>query len=468
MASPKVSEFCSESHSSDGAGNGVSSSALPRDCSHMSNEDLDEDADTDVDGDVDEDLDEDADTDVDEDVDEDLDEDADEAADVDSEYDGDIGPENEKKNAEESGNSVQLPITSYPCQWKPPHIRKESNMKLSEAVFEKHMYGRTKKVKKLKIEGFDPRPVKYRGTAKACLDRFVSSKYGRGLGVSILLDPKAQVWTDHEQSCSIQTSLPVLPTTTDLKFTILQFKESMCVSSAQASDIERSTQKQRHSSVWYNVRKFRLTASRFGEIYYRKAKTPPDVLIKQLLYPHQLTTQAVTWGIDHETAAIQAYIEYQNNKGHKGLSVTAAGFYINPNFSFLGASPDGAVTDPSSEEPYGLVEIKCPYSHRDITPEEACSKKGFYCSLENSTVILRHSHKYFCQVQGQMAICNRPWCDFVVYTSKGISCERIKFRPSFWNKMLDKLTTFYDCYFAPEIVSPMHMLGLPMRNMQKN
>lgn len=81
MASPKVSEFCSESHSSDGAGNGVSSSALPCDCSHMSNEDLDEDADTDVDGDVDEDL----------------DEDADEAADVDSEYDGDIGPENEKK-----------------------------------------------------------------------------------------------------------------------------------------------------------------------------------------------------------------------------------------------------------------------------------------------------------------------------------------------------------------------------------
>ena len=113
MASPKVSEFCSESHSSDGAGNGVSSSALPRDCSHMSNEDLDEDADTDVDEDVDEDLDEDADTDVDEDVDEDLDEDADtdvdegvdedldedadEAADVDSEYDGNIGPENEKK-----------------------------------------------------------------------------------------------------------------------------------------------------------------------------------------------------------------------------------------------------------------------------------------------------------------------------------------------------------------------------------
>ena len=65
LASPKVSEFCSESHSIDG---GVSSAALPSDCSYMSDEDAD----------VDEDVDEDADADMDEDADED--------ADVDSEY----------------------------------------------------------------------------------------------------------------------------------------------------------------------------------------------------------------------------------------------------------------------------------------------------------------------------------------------------------------------------------------------
>ena len=35
---------------------------------------------------------------------------------------------------------------------------------------------------------------------------------------------------------------------------------------------------------------------------------------------------------------------------------------MNPNNSLLGATPDyGAVIDLSSEEPYGLVEIKCPY-----------------------------------------------------------------------------------------------------------
>ena len=87
---------------------------------------------------------------------------------------------------------------------------------------------------------------------------------------------------------------------------------------------------------------------------YHKAKMTPDVLIEQLLYTNQLTTRAVTWGIDNETEAIQSYIEYQNNQL---LEV----FFTSIQTSFLGAMPDGAVIDLLSEEPYGLVEIKCPY-----------------------------------------------------------------------------------------------------------
>ena len=40
---------------------------------------------------------------------------------------------------------------------------------------------------------------------------------------------------------------------------------------------------------------------------------------------------------------------------------------------------------------------------------------------------LKRSHPYYCQVQGQMAITERAWCDFVVYTSKGIAIDRITF-----------------------------------------
>ena len=88
---------------------------------------------------------------------------------------------------------------------------------------------------------------------------------------------------------------------------------------------------------------------------------------------------------------------------------------------FLGASPD--VYDPSCDQPCGFVEVKCPYSHRNHTPAETCADSKFFCIFESGQVKLRKNSNHFCQVQGQMAIGERPWCDFVVYTPKGISIE---------------------------------------------
>ena len=66
-----------------------------------------------------------------------------------------------------------------------------------------------------------------------------------------------------------------------------------------------------------------------------------------------------------------------------------------------------------------------------------------------------------------MAITERTWCDFVVYTEKGVSVERITYDSDFWNQdLLPKLTAFYDNCLAPEIVCPVHILGIPVRNLK--
>ena len=57
-----------------------------------------------------------------------------------------------------------------------------------------------------------------------------------------------------------------------------------------------------------------------------------------------------------------------------------------------------------------------------------------------------------------MAVGKRNWCAFVVYTTKGISVERIKFNPEYWTEVLAKLTEFYDKCYAPELISPVHVL----------
>ena len=66
-----------------------------------------------------------------------------------------------------------------------------------------------------------------------------------------------------------------------------------------------------------------------------------------------------------------------------------------------------------------------------------------------------------------MAVGLRPWCDFVVYTTKGVSVQRIQFDNDYWdNELLPKLIDFYENCIAPEIVSPIHVLGMPVRDLR--
>ena len=120
-----------------------------------------------------------------------------------------------------------------------------------------------------------------------------------------------------------------------------------------------------------------------------------------------------------------------------------------------------------TDQPFGFLEVKCPYTCRDLLPEEGCSISGFCCAYDpaTSTLKLKRSHAYFAQVQGQMAIGGRMWCDFVIFTRKGVDIQRIMFDKGYWTEQL--LPKLEDNCFAPELVSPIHALGLPMRDLSK-
>ena len=82
--------------------------------------------------------------------------------------------------------------------------------------------------------------------------------------------------------------------------------------------------------------------------------------------------------------------------------------------------------------------------------------------------VLKLNHPHYSQAQGQMAISERSWCDFLLYTPKGISVQRIPFDPSYWEgELLPKLEEFWHKCVAPKIVQPVHHIGLPIRDMRK-
>ena len=214
---------------------------------------------------------------------------------------------------------------------------------------------------------------------------------------------------------------PMLPSKEKLIKRVKSFKESQKLTPEKIRELEWGTTDQTQSSLWYSARRYRLTASIFGRIYHRLPSTRPDSLVKEILYPQRFSTKATEWGKKYESIAFQKYIEHQLSTGHDGLIAVKAGFVVCEEFPFLGASPDGYVHDPTAVDQYGLVEIKCPYKYRDLQPECAASHTDFCCTVHiqagQKIVTLKRNHIYYSQIQGQIAITQRKWCDFVIFTN---------------------------------------------------
>lgn len=87
----------------------------------------------------------------------------------------------------------------------------------------------------------------------------------------------------------------------------------------------------------------------------------------------------------------------------------------------MAASPDGKVIDSGCEKPFGLAEVKCPLTKFHVTPLDACTDQRFFAEKVQDVPKLKRNHAYYYQVQGQLAATRAHWCDFIIYTSMGIS-----------------------------------------------
>ena len=231
------------------------------------------------------------------------------------------------------------------------------------------------------------------------------------------------------------------------------------VSQEEAEKIQLETKEQSKSSAWFKARQCRITASYFGRVCKKLPSNPGIKLANSITSQcqKQYTPTPCVWGKENEPLAVEAYIQHMAMQ-QRTVIVTQTGLMINPNFPYLGASPDGLITDCSSTDPNGILEIKCPYKYRDVDPCEAAEYKDFCCELTGDTLTLKQKHNYYYQIQGQMAISCRKWCDFVVYTNKKVSVERISFEESHWMKMLPKLKDFFTKRMVPILEKKIHTM----------
>lgn len=162
----------------------------------------------------------------------------------------------------------------------------------------------------------------------------------------------------------------------------------------------------------------------------------------------------VQWGIDNEERAWRDYIKLMRKV--TDVSTQPLGLTGLPSCSYIGASGDGKIHDKSMPEccQEGVLEIKFPYSINSevITSEEVHEIELDFMVMHQGRATLNSKHKYYAQVQGEMAVLGLTWCDFVIWTAaaeSNIYIERIEFDPDFVSKMLPKLQEFYGKHSVP-------------------
>ena len=225
------------------------------------------------------------------------------------------------------------------------------------------------------------------------------------------------------------------------------------------SRIEEITRGQSSNEVWVEFRKGMITGSSIHDVY-TKVETitstnnrSKDVgpLLNKLTGRTKVNSDIVSlkYGRLTEPEALSSYSKLLTRMGHKQVKVTSCGLFVLADTPYIGASPDGLVTCACCGN--GLVEIKCPSSISHTEP--AVTNLNYLEEKQDGTIGLKHTDRYYSQIQAEMAVSHRIWCDLFVYTRHGNFIERIVFDEKRWESLLKNAKYFMTHYLAKELLS---------------
>jgi hypothetical protein len=212
------------------------------------------------------------------------------------------------------------------------------------------------------------------------------------------------------------------------------------ITEEEAAAVEKATRSQSGCGQWFQHRQMRLTASVFGDVCHRTVRRDHGKMCANIFFSRQLTTHAVIHGRTHEADALKAFAS------KTGLRVVKCGLFISIEHPYLAATPDGLVGTTH------VIEVKCPFKGRN---EKVAPGKAFpFLEYKDGALTVKQTHKYFDQVQGQMAITKRPNAYFIVFTFVDLQIIELQFDECLWSgSMLPKLQCFYENHFRRYVSS---------------
>jgi len=186
---------------------------------------------------------------------------------------------------------------------------------------------------------------------------------------------------------------------------------------------------EQRSEKWFAARKGRVTGSMVGAVLGLDPNCTRAEAMRRMVRSWQgLPSEfqgniATQWGIMHEQEAREAF-EYTT-----GEIVQPASFVVHPTMDWLGASPDGFISDNA------LIEIKCPFGMRyNVAP------------VQFKTV--EEQPHYYAQMQIQMFVTGREFCYFYQWSPRGSKLDPVDFSQEWIDENLPKLEAFYQEFLS--------------------
>lgn len=160
-------------------------------------------------------------------------------------------------------------------------------------------------------------------------------------------------------------------------------------------------------------------------------------LCTSIIKPRQISSRSLSHGIKYEKVACEAFEDFTT------LKTASCGIFVNESKPMLAATPDRVVSDG------GILEVKCPFSAwgKPISPTTVP-----YLTLSADEPVLKSSHEYYYQIQGQLFCTNKDYCYFVVYTGKEPLINQVFRDEEFIASMVNKLERFYQEHFKQALI----------------
>ena len=257
----------------------------------------------------------------------------------------------------------------------------------------------------------------------------------------------------HDNSCvnEIPDSIEDIARTFESPLDFCEHMIKLKYTDAEVNCLEQNTLEQTQE-CWLRQRKGRITASKFYRVYSRMktlSKSPNTDMQKCVCEVLQYSTPpkylpALEHGRETEPVACKSFEDFYNSIGHENVKVEKCGLYVMKSAPFLGASPD-RICECSCCGKF-VLEVKCPVA-KNIEPNEVDCLE-----MVNGKLRLKHSHPYYAQVQGQLAVTGLLFAYFFVYLGHDFFVEKINFNADFWTSLCDSLCDFFFKFLSKELV----------------